>query len=470
MAQFYVSAADSDPLSKFTQIFGGSITLQIVDDNGETAIYGGGSYSDIRAWKFTDAPSSADMEVVLRGRTDATSSDSPWLGPFGRINETNSTGYAASLAQAQLAELLRIDGADSDVRIAQINTGAANDVYHWARIRISGDQIKHRWWTGTPADEPAAWDSEVTDATYAGSGLAGFIRHHQQMWITDYGVGTGGDSAPTSPVGGGADVTVTEGAQGTDAWLATATVPGAVSESAQAGDTLSSVAVVGMALTEAVAAQDSDAGPAQALGAVVEVSTGNDLADAVAQISAAITTGASAGESWVADAQAVVTLIESGAAGDTITQGADSAEQAAVSEGSIAGEAFAAAVSAVASLTGASTAADALVAALVAMGSITHAASASDTHSAVGQVMAALTEVIDAGALYTASATVAQSIAEAIQAGDTWSAVVPGTDYLVASAITITAALSGRIDLEAALSGSASLDPAVSGSIKIKPD
>lgn len=280
--------------------------------------------------------------------------------------------------------------------------------------------------------------------------------------------------------GGGTAVSLSDSAQNADTWGAVATAPAAVTESVQAADALAAIAMVSMALTEAVSAQDSDAGPAQALGALSEAATGSALADAIAQASAAITAGAAAGEAWVVYAQAVVDLIESSAASEEVVGAATNATQGAINEGSQAGDAFAEAINAVTRLTDAVSAADAFIAVAVSLTTVTesvqagdswstgsshlhgivHSANASDTMSPVAQCIEALTEAVAASAIYTAAVSVTAAIAEAVSAGDTWSAVVPGTGYLVASAITITAALSG----------SASITPALSGSVSIKPD
>ena len=70
-----------------------------------------------------------------------------------------------------------------------------------ARFRVSGTTVQFRVWLDTDA-EPSTWDQTLTDTNVSGVGLVGIASASisAAFSVFSFGVGTGGDSAPTSAV------------------------------------------------------------------------------------------------------------------------------------------------------------------------------------------------------------------------------------------------------------------------------
>lgn len=239
-----------------------------------------------------------------------------------------------------------------------------------------------------------------------------------------------------------AGASISSAVTSSDSYSAIAALAASVSATANASAGYVAVSQIAASLTEAVSAQDSDAGPAQALAAISSSTTDSDLLDAIAQAAAAITAGAAAGESWVSESQA------------------PGVDQAAIAEGTEAGAAFVAAVSTIAQLTGAASISDAAAATIEAISSVSEGAAAADTNSVVGQILAAINESVLALAIYAAaiSGSVMASVSDGATVSDSWVGTGP-SGYLVAGAITITAALSVSLSISPAFDASVEINP-----------
>lgn len=199
MAQYYLSASEADPISRLTARFGCSIS--VVDDSGTTAIeLGKDSNLDIEIATLDEADGAGTVEVVARGRsTDTQNNES--FGVVARF-DASQNGYGAHDEGSHSSRMTRYDAAlrtligETDFVVTDVTA------YHWVRFQLSGSALKVRHWDGDPGDEPGTWDSEVTDANFS-TGFVGFGSWRYDVYLTDLGVGTGGDPAPTSAVGGG---------------------------------------------------------------------------------------------------------------------------------------------------------------------------------------------------------------------------------------------------------------------------
>jgi hypothetical protein len=82
------------------------------------------------------------------------------------------------------------------------NPGFTNEAEVYAcRVRINGSAIKVRVWDKS-GSEPGTWDLETTDTSIAGAGAVGLFSfdNSTSTYVSAFGVGTGGDSAPTATV------------------------------------------------------------------------------------------------------------------------------------------------------------------------------------------------------------------------------------------------------------------------------
>lgn len=78
------------------------------------------------------------------------------------------------------------------------NAPISNDM--WVRFQADGNTIKSRVWDVTNP-EPTTWALTLTDSAHS-SGWAGiYVRFGRTYQFDEFGVGTNGDTAPTSSVG-----------------------------------------------------------------------------------------------------------------------------------------------------------------------------------------------------------------------------------------------------------------------------
>lgn len=78
----------------------------------------------------------------------------------------------------------------------------AANTYFWFRYGRSGSTIRGKVWTGASTDEPLSWQVSATDTNITNL-YAGFIAYSTNFEIDLFGIGTAGDTAPTSGGGGG---------------------------------------------------------------------------------------------------------------------------------------------------------------------------------------------------------------------------------------------------------------------------
>lgn len=126
----------------------------------------------------------------------------------------------------------------------------------------------------------------------------------------------------------------------------------------------------------------------------------------------------------------------------------NTAEQAILTAGTTASDAFAAAVASIAALTGAASVSEAATATLLAIGAVSEGAQAADAAGATAQILAAIGESLTADSLYTAGAAVATALSSSISISDAWQGFTSAGGHLIAGALTITAALSATLNIK----------------------
>jgi len=181
-------------------------------DNGKALKLGPGSPAPshtLLSWDAIDGDSSrADFEILTRWQsTNENVSFGVGVGAGRCSGDTSATsngyyGYSvyASFRDRRIAS--RLAGVTTALGTTADAT-AASSVWRYSRFRVNGSSLKLKVWTGTLQDEPG-WQVEVTNTEISAAGWVGlvlmygnYVVHHD--WI---GVGTGGDAAPSGPVGG----------------------------------------------------------------------------------------------------------------------------------------------------------------------------------------------------------------------------------------------------------------------------
>lgn len=81
-------------------------------------------------------------------------------------------------------------------------TWAAN-TWYWYRFQLSGNNQRHRVWTGTMADEPGTWNVQWTNSEVTAAGGVGvWMPNADSLAEFDwFSVGTNGDAAPGPSIG-----------------------------------------------------------------------------------------------------------------------------------------------------------------------------------------------------------------------------------------------------------------------------
>ena len=109
-------------------------------------------------------------------------------------------------------------GTDTPTQVATVARTHTAGVSYWFRFRINGSgptTVQAKSWSGLITDEPAGWQIDTTDSS--GPTAAGWVGPSDYnlgggATITQFGVGTNGDSAPDTAPSSGADLTIAEAA------------------------------------------------------------------------------------------------------------------------------------------------------------------------------------------------------------------------------------------------------------------
>lgn len=156
---------------------------------------------DFLSWD-TVGSISGDCEVLVRVRTSAASGVQAGAVIHGATGATS--GYFVSLAGGGTTLLISRMDTGTETSLSEPSFTWAADTDYWIRFQRSSSAIRARVWADG-GGEPGTWLYDGTDSTYT-SGSAGlFVRNGfsgTKQWNA-VGVGTGGDSAPsTTPATG----------------------------------------------------------------------------------------------------------------------------------------------------------------------------------------------------------------------------------------------------------------------------
>ncbi len=244
---------------------------------GNVLAYSGTSNElNLLSWDEIDSDVGRDdVEIVARVRlTQATSA---------QVNLVCRASGTAPFSDSNQYEAGLVDG-DDEYRIGKLSPGFSSiasvaetvvlDTWYWIRFRVIGTSLKMKLWLDTES-EPGTWGIDTTDSDVTGVGWVGIGAFwDEDMEVDLFGVGTDGDTAPTS---GSQTVVVGQAAETSAATamvLATTIVTGQAAEtdaattvgrakvhtSGQAAETSAATAIVGAkTFTVGLAAETSAA-------------------------------------------------------------------------------------------------------------------------------------------------------------------------------------------------------------------
>ena len=176
---------------------GWSLTVT-ASDTVETAASPGGT--EYNAWAFTEAGSTTgDIEVYARFKLDSWA-NAFWCPPCLLSTADTDDGYACMYYSGWYGQYIN-DGATTGTNIGGpvATPTATGGNWYKCRVRRSGSTIEWKIWAdadGEPASYTGTTNTTIT-TVYAG---LSFRDSHGD--VSDFGVGTAGDAAPTSAVGG----------------------------------------------------------------------------------------------------------------------------------------------------------------------------------------------------------------------------------------------------------------------------
>ena len=181
-------------------------TSRYAGATGDAAFYiasGGANARYLITWDKVDPDvSRADCEVVMRFRHSEGNAHFHTMSRAAGSSGSES-GYRLG-ATTSLTRVIAKYVAGTFTSLSASGDGIGSGAWHWVRSRVSGTDLKIKVWT-EPAGEPAGWDLESTDSDISAAGSVGFFQFtgDRSVDMDLFGVGTGGDTAPTSPVSAG---------------------------------------------------------------------------------------------------------------------------------------------------------------------------------------------------------------------------------------------------------------------------
>lgn len=217
MAQYYTDFSEYEiglPPTDWTPRWRPAIDYLVVEDslahNGVAFRIGPGPAAitnELYSWDAI-APN-ADFEVLYRWRATSSHASGFNGGVAGRASGAyaDATGYAAGSLFTNFARrrVARLDSGTITLKQEVTSLAMAGiDVYKFSRFRVQENNLQFRAWPGELADEPAAWQIDLTDDQYTDAGWIGAYRsfNNQYVYYDFFAVGTGGDPAPIAPLSG----------------------------------------------------------------------------------------------------------------------------------------------------------------------------------------------------------------------------------------------------------------------------
>lgn len=171
-------------------------------------------------------------------------------------------------------------GTDTPTQVATVARTHTAGVSYWFRFRINGSgptTVQAKSWSGLITDEPAGWQINTTDSS--GPTAAGWVGPSDynlggSVTITQFGVGTNGDSAPDTAPSSGATGTLaaTETGSDTASFAGDVVVSGTLAASETGSDTAAFAGDV--YITGTLAATESGSDTAAFTGTSAVVTTG----------------------------------------------------------------------------------------------------------------------------------------------------------------------------------------------------
>lgn len=142
-------------------------------------------------WQSTATPAAGAVQLILYG-SGGSGSENAYFTSF-RVT-TPTTGMTRAKYVAGSSTTLSPDQTG-------ISPALGANQWHWTRIQITGTTFRQRTWVESGGSEPGTWASTSTDTSLVSGAVGiGSALNSVTIWVSQIGVGTGGDPAPDAPV------------------------------------------------------------------------------------------------------------------------------------------------------------------------------------------------------------------------------------------------------------------------------
>jgi hypothetical protein len=207
MATYFRDFSSGDGISDFTElahVSGNNAPSWAIQNTDEVIATSASSHLESLAWNDIDSDADRDdVEVLGLYRLPATSTTNRVFSV--RVSTDSSrTCYAVRLRNADVYAY-RVTGSTATQLGGDTTISLTTGNWYWVRFRIIGSAYKVKVWaegdseptTGGAGD---GWNVSNTDSTYSTAGSVGLLKGNNTTaheWSM-FGVGTNGDTAPSS--------------------------------------------------------------------------------------------------------------------------------------------------------------------------------------------------------------------------------------------------------------------------------
>ena len=203
MATYFRDFSDADGISDWTElahVSGNAAPTWAIQNTDEVIATSSLSHLETLAWNDIDSDADRDdVEVVGLYRLPGTTNSSSNRVFSVRVsNDSSRTCYAVRLRNGDIY-VYRVSGAVATQLAGDTTLSLTTGNWYWVRFRINGSAYKAKVWADGDS-EPGTWNVESTDSTYSTAGAVGLLKGantNNHEWSM-FGVGTNGDTAPTS--------------------------------------------------------------------------------------------------------------------------------------------------------------------------------------------------------------------------------------------------------------------------------
>lgn len=206
MATSYRGFDDADGISDWSQVAvtsGHTDPAWSVVSTNQVQATSASSHNEALVWDDIDADANRDnVEILAQVYVDSTSTTQRCLAVRISTSGGSRNGYAIRFRTNSFDTYRFNSSTFTQISTASVSLSAG---WYWVRFRVNGSTIRARYWADGGSENTGSWDCDATDATYSTAGHVGLLKGantNTQLWRY-FGVGTNGDTAPSSGGGGG---------------------------------------------------------------------------------------------------------------------------------------------------------------------------------------------------------------------------------------------------------------------------